>query len=720
MSERLLNRVFQSDFEPPIQEHCGVAAVWTVENNAALNARTALAALQHRGQESAGITTYGQDRIIMAKPRMGLVLQVLSDKVVNSMSSHVAIVHNRYSTTGSSSKKNAQPFTLSDGQYTLSLGHNGNLTNVDSLRQLLQTRPRRRGSSDTAYLVRFLLQERCRHSTWEDTFLTKLPLVKGAYSMVMLTENGHLFAARDPYEVRPLSIGILKNSGGWIVASETVALDSIGARFLRHVKGGELIHIDGQGNLKSVFFGKSVSPKHCLFENIYFSRPDSLLDGQRISTGREQSGKMLMQRLKAKGVIPDVVVPVFDSGYPAAKGLAEKGGIRTENAITVSHYVGRTFIRPGQEARIKSVNGKFHIIPDGIMDKDVLTVDDSGVRLTTSTILNRGINEAGAKSVSNAFASPPVVNHCDLGVDMHAKDLPAAVWRNQSLAAIEGEVANLTGAKSVTYLPIKETAQAFGGTPDTFCHFCFGGPHPINGEDKSFRQKEKRTGDKARLLFLVSGNGTNLQNIIGAIDTGSLEATIVGVISNNPDAYGLIRAQSKSIPTAVVSSHGRLKDIEKRHIFEEELSREIEKLSPDIIMLAGWMVVLSDEFITKLQQLEVPIINLHPALLTKDNSDRVMTSRGTIPVIRGAHAIEDTYSQNLRVSGVTVHQVTPGPFDTGPVILQEEVHRIKEESLEQWEQRVHAAEYRILSTALKRVIHVMMQGIDVADGNFPW
>lgn len=716
MNERLPNYLSQQDYEPPIQEHCGVVAIWTAKDCAALSARSALSALQHRGQESAGITTYNKDGTLTTHTGMGLVPQVLSDEVVYSMPSYAAIAHNRYSTTGASIEKNAQPFTLSDGQYALSIGHNGNLTNVDSLRKLLQTKPQ--ASSDTAYLAAYLLQGRRRHSTWEDTFLTKLPLVEGAYSMVMLTENCHLFAARDPYEIRPMSIGIFKD--GWVIASETVALEKIGAHFLRHVKGGELIHIDEKGNLKSSFFGESVSPKRCIFEDIYFSFPGSYSDGQRVGTGREQSGKLLAQRLKKKGINADVVVTVFDSGRPAAKGLAEESGIRTEDAITVSHYVGRTFIRPGQEARIKSVNGKFHITPDGIVGNNVLVVDDSGVRLITSTILNREMKEAGAKSVSNAFASPPVVNHCDLGVDMHSKDLPASAWKDEPLEVIESNVAQLIGAKSVTYLPIEQTAKAFGNTPDTFCHFCLGGAHPINNAAESFRTRERLIRDKARLAVLISGNGTNLQNIINVVNEGNINADIVGVVSNKFDAYGLTRAQNHSIPIIVVPSCGRLKDTEKRKNFEEELFSEIKKISPDIIILVGWMVVLSDDFITKSRQLEIPIINLHPALLTRGNSEEVMTSRGKIPVIRGAHAIEDAYNQNIRVSGVTVHQVIPGPFDTGPVILQEEVRRIEGESLKEWEQRIHSTEYRILPTALKRVIHVMKQGVDIADGKFPW
>ena len=330
------------------------------------------------------------------------------------------------------------------------------------------------------------------------------------------------------------------------------------------------------------------------------------------------------------------------------------------------------------------------------------------------------MKDAGAKSISDANASPPVVNHCDLGVDMKSKDLPAAEWKNEQLAVIEENMAKLTGAKSVTYLPIEETAKAFGSTPDTFCHFCFGGPHPIYDARESFRQKERLIRGKAKLAVFVSGNGTNLQNIIEGINRGNLDAKIVEVISNKPDAYGLTRAKNNNISTGVIPSHGRLKDIQKRDKFEEELFAEINKTSPDIIILAGWMVVLSDDFIAKSQQMEIPIINLHPALLTTGNNQEVMTSRGKIPVIRGAHAIQDAYEQDLQVSGVTVHQILPGPFDTGPVILQEEVRRIKGESAEEWEKKIHAAEYRILPTALKRIIHIMKQGIDVSDGKFPW
>lgn len=234
----------------------------------------------------------------------------------------------------------------------------------------------------------------------------------------------------------------------------------------------------------------------------------------------------------------------------------------------------------------------------------------------------------------------------------------------------------------------------------------------------TLRGKERVLEGKAKILVLASGGGTNFQEIINRVERKDIDAEIVGLISNNPDAFAITRANNHGIASIVVPSKGRLKDSQKRTEFEKELFDEINKLSPHIIVLAGWMLILSDDFIIKTRGLEAPIINLHPALLTRGNEDFVKTSKGEIRVIRGANAIHEAYEEGLEASGVTVHKVVPGPFDTGPIIAQEEVYRVPGETVEEWENRIHKVEYNLLPAAINKVIFKMKLGIDVSSENF--
>jgi amidophosphoribosyltransferase/formyltetrahydrofolate-dependent phosphoribosylglycinamide formyltransferase len=564
------------------------------------------------------------------------------------------------------------------------------------------------------------LQERPKYSNWDETLLHVLPQVKGAFCFVILTSDGTMYGARDPYGIRPFCLG--KYDDGWIMASESVAADLTGAEFLRDIKPGEIVKIGYDGALTSFFFGEPKRPQNCIFEYIYFSRPDSFENGIRVKSGREESGRLLGKRILKKGIKADAIVPVFDSGYPAAKGVEEVLDLPIIDAITVSHYIGRTFIQPGHENRMAAVNGKHNIVPDEIIGKRIIVVDDSAVRLTTSKRLQRGLKDAGAKEVYMVFASPPVVNHCDLGIDMKSKkELPASQWENEPLEVIEENVAKLMGADGVVYLPIEETAKAMGGVKENFYHYPFGGPHPIRDNQHVFPKMKRKITGTPKITVFASGMGTNLEEIIKRIDSGDLNAKIVSVVVNRPDAYAKSYAENNSIPTYVLPYEGNLKDLKNRKVYEKKLFEHIKKVSPDIIVLTGWMLVLGDEFLAAAQTLEIPVLNLHPALLTEKLADHIMTSRGMIPVIRGSHAIAEAFRKELLVSGVTVHQVLPkNYFDIGPVILTEEVRRRKDDTLETFEKRIHEAEYRVLPTAIKRVLHVMKQGVDINRGNFYW
>jgi len=702
-----------------IREKCGVIGVWTTDTYAPYVARRALASLQHRGQESAGLSVLNPDGKISTYKHMGLVPHVLTEPVLKKLGpGHMAIAQNRYATFGGSHIGNAQPIAMLNGTYQLSLGHNGNIPDVSNLKSKLSTRFT--ASGDTEILTAVIHKERKNQKSWLDTLLHVLPQVRGAYSLVILTNDGSIFGVRDPYGIRPLALGKLEN--GWILASESSALDTIDAEFIREIKPGEIIEITKDGNLISNFFGEPKRPQYCLFECVYFDRPDSFVNGLRIRAGREASGHLLGKRMKAKGISPEAVIPTFDSGYPAAKGTAHELEIPMVEAITTSHYVGRTFIQPGQNNRVAAVNGKHNIVPDEIVGKRVVIVDDSGVRLTTSTALVKKFREAGVKEVYIAFASPPVVDQCDLGIDMRAKnELPASKFEKESIDVIEKNIAKHVGADAVVYLPIEETTKAFGGKPKDFYWTPFGGPHPIRGKQEVFPKLKHKIADKPKISIFISGSGTNLQVIIDAIKKGELNAEIVSVVSNNPDAYGLERAKKAKIPTFVLEFKGKRTDTKARQHYEEQLLKHIDEVKPDLIHLSGWNFVLGDTFLKATQQKQIPVINQHPALLTNKKSETIATSHGIIPVFRGGHVIQDPFKQNLPVSGFTVHQVLPDDgFDTGPVILTAEAHKHSDDTLETWKKRVRETEHLFLPTAIKRVLHVMQSGIDISTGEFPW
>ena len=707
--------------EEQLGEKCGVIGVWCAEKIAPYYIRKGLSTLQHRGQESAGISIYTPKDKIQTFKGMGLIPNVLTAEIIHQLGeSKAAIGHNRYSTTGSSSACNAQPITLKKGEFQISIGHNGNIPECEHLLKQLEEKPEEECSSDTYLVAQLLLQERPKYSDWDETLRNTLPRIHGAFSFVILTSDGSIYGARDPYGIRPFCLG--KFEDGWIIASESVAVDLTGAEFLRDIKPGEVVKISFDGKLSSFFFGEPKRPQNCIFEYIYFSRPDSFENGIRVRNGREASGGLLAQRILKKGIKADAIVPVFDSGYPAAKGVARELDLPLVDAITVSHYIGRTFIQPGHENRMAAVNGKHNIISDEILGKRVIVVDDSAVRLTTSKRLCHGLKEAGAKEVYMVFASPPVVNHDDMGIDMKSKkELPASDWADESLEIIEKNVAQLMGANGVVYLPIEDIARAMGRTKEDFYYYPFGGPHPIRDPQHEFPRMKKKINSKPKIAVLISGSGTNLQEIINQVNSGDIEAKIVSVISNNDKAFGLKRAKDHNIPVHVLAYKDKMGDKEKRKEYDKLLLDLIQKTDADIVILAGWNFVLGDEFLSSATQKEIPVINLHPALLTNHLKDYIATSRGAIPVIRGQHSIKDAFDQQLHVSGVTVHQILPkNNFDIGPVILTEEVRRRNNDTLEIFEKRIHEAEYRVLPTAIKRVIHVMKQGIDVSKGGFYW
>jgi amidophosphoribosyltransferase len=451
------------------QDQCGVFGVWAPGEEVAKLSFFGLYALQHRGQESAGIATADGEKILVFKD-MGLVSQVFNEAALESLQGHISIGHTRYSTTGSSHWKNAQP-TLGRTAYgTVALGHNGNLTNTSELLELLEKRyPNHEGdlrsgnTTDTAVLTALLAGN--PDSSLEATALELLPLVKGAYCLIFMDENT-LYAARDPQGVRPLVLGRLER--GWVVASESAALDIVGASFVREVEPGELIAIDENG-LRSTIFATS-KRAGCVFEYVYLARPDTSISGQVVYATRVEMGRTLAREYPIEA---DLVMPTPESGTPAAIGYSEQSGIQFGHGLVKNAYVGRTFIQPSQTIRQLGIRLKLNPLREAIAGKRLVVVDDSIVRGNTQRALVKMLKEAGAAEVHVRISSPPITWPCFYGIDFAS--------RAELIASGLGveEVRQSIGADSLGYLSKEGMIAATNQKEDSLCTACFTGSYPI-------------------------------------------------------------------------------------------------------------------------------------------------------------------------------------------------------------------------------------------------
>ncbi len=450
------------------REECGVVGIAAVDSAAEL-ASLALHALQHRGQESAGITVADGHRLKTHK-HMGLVADIFDEAATRNLTGNYAIGHVRYSTSGMSNLLNAQPLQVASHRGTVSLAHNGNLVNAPELRREME----RNGSifattSDTEVILHMLA--RSHAAAWEDALAEVLPRIKGAYSLVLLTRD-KLIAARDPHGFRPLSLGRYRDS--YVVASESCAFDIIGARYLREIAPGEMV-ILGEGELASRKAGNSVPEKCCVFEHVYFSRPDSMVFGTNVEVVRRRSGEILGREAPAEA---DLVCAVPDSSNTAALGYARASGLPFELALIRNHYVGRTFISPAQKVRDMSVRIKFNPVAGVVAGKRIVVVDDSIVRGTTMRKLVKLFRSAGAAEVHLRIASPPVTNPCFYGIDTPV--------RNELIAASHSveEIATYLRVDSLAYLSLPGLIEATGDS-DRYCDACFTGKYPVSFSDIS-------------------------------------------------------------------------------------------------------------------------------------------------------------------------------------------------------------------------------------------
>jgi amidophosphoribosyltransferase len=420
-----------------------------------------LFALQHRGQESAGIAVSDGSRITAMKD-MGLVSQVFDEGRLSGLEGHIAIGHTRYSTTGSTVWQNAQPVVRHAGGRTVALGHNGNLTNTAELREeLLARRVRLRSTSDTEVMAAMIAG--AESGDLEEAVSAVMERIEGAFAAVVMSERG-LAGFRDPDGIRPLAVGRLDDS--WVLASETCAFDLIGARTERELEPGEMVVIDERGARFRRVGARSESL--CVFEYIYFARPDSVMGGHGLHEVRRRMGERLADEAPVEA---DVVIGVPDSGTPAAVGYARRSGIPFGEGLVKNRYVGRTFIQPDQLLRERGVKLKFNALRSVLEGRRVVVVDDSIVRGSTTRKLVQMLFEAGAREVHLRVSSPPIVSPCFYGIDMADQDELIAAGRSID------EVRDRLGATSLAYLSL-EGLEATAGPAEGFCRACLTGEYP--------------------------------------------------------------------------------------------------------------------------------------------------------------------------------------------------------------------------------------------------
>ena len=447
-----------------LHEECGVFGAYGVPEAASLT-YYGLHSLQHRGQEGCGIVTVGPDGILRRIKGEGLVTEVFSESGLSALKGSMSIGHVRYSTTGGGGIENVQPFLFRHNTGDFALAHNGNLVNSAQLRKYLEDRGSLfQSSSDSEILAHLIKKETNRQNRPRiESIIDALNMLEGAFAFLIMTSK-RIYACRDKYGLRPLSIGRLGD--GYVVSSETCALDVIGAEFIRDVAPGEIVSIDHHG-LRSTDYSQYKRHEMCAMEYIYFARPDSDIEGCNVHAFRRESGRILWEE---SPVDADIVVGVPDSSLSAAIGYAEASGIPYEMGLIKNKYIGRTFIQPSQEMREKGVRMKLAAVRSLVKGKRVVLIDDSVVRGTTSQRIVRMLREAGATEVHMRIASPPITDPCYYGVDMSTREELISSSRSTE------EVCSMIGADSLRFLSKEALFRA--GSRNELCLACFTGRYP--------------------------------------------------------------------------------------------------------------------------------------------------------------------------------------------------------------------------------------------------
>ncbi len=450
--------------EDKLHEECGVFGIYAPGAEAARYTFFGLYALQHRGQEAAGIVTC-DGRVAHVHKGMGLVSQVFDEDNLRYLLGHIAIGHTRYSTTGAPRLRNTQPYVIETMDGPLAIAHNGNLINAPQLRRELLSRGVGLSTSSDSEVILHMLAG--AGGDWPARIRTVMARAEGAYALTILTRDA-VYGVRDPWGLRPLVLGRLAE-GGYVLASESCAFATIGAEMMAEIQPGEIVRIDGAG-YEIVQGAPPQQLAFCTFEQIYFARPDSLFNGKLVHQTRQKLGKQLAREAP---VAADIVVPVPDSGTPHAIGYAQKSGIPYSEGLIKSRYIGRTFIQPSNELRKVGVAMKFNPLPENLKGRRIVLVDDSIVRGNTSGPLVRMLRVAGAKEVHVRVACPPIKFPCFMGVDMASQD--ELIAANQSVEQIREHI----GADSLAFLSISGLMRALKAE-EGYCNACFTGDYPFS------------------------------------------------------------------------------------------------------------------------------------------------------------------------------------------------------------------------------------------------
>ncbi len=465
------------------RDECGVFGLYAPGHEVSRLSYFALYALQHRGQESAGIAAADRDGHIITRRELGLVSQVFSENDLRTLAGELAIGHVRYSTTGSNAWENSQPVQRSEGtngsRRELALAHNGNLINAVQLHnEMLEAGVTFSSTSDSEIIAALIATHPAERV--EDAIAEVMPRLQGAFSTVVMTKD-RVVAFRDPHGLRPLSIGALPDDGTaesdgeprYCVASESCAFDIIGAKLLRDVEPGEMVTL-GEGGLQSRMVAPGGRRAFCVFEYIYFARPDSRMSDQVLQVARGRMGEILWREAPVEA---DLVIAVPDSGNPAARGLARAAGLPQDDGFVKNRYVARTFIQPGQELRKHGLRMKCNPLPEVIAGKRLVVVDDSIVRGNTTRQIVQMLKDAGAAEVHMRISAPPIKHPCHYGIDMSTREEMIAHGRTTE------EVAAELGCDSLHYLSLEGVYEAVRGERATHCDACFSGEYPLTGSE---------------------------------------------------------------------------------------------------------------------------------------------------------------------------------------------------------------------------------------------
>jgi amidophosphoribosyltransferase len=476
------------------RDECGVFGLYAPGHEVARLSYFALYALQHRGQESAGIAAADRGGHIVTRRELGLVSQVFSENDLRTLGGDLAIGHVRYSTTGSNAWENSQPVQRSEGtngsRREVALAHNGNLINALELHRELLDRGVSFSSTSDSEIIAAMIATHMAEDV-EDAIAEVLPRLRGAFSIVTMTKD-RVVAFRDPHGLRPLAIGILDEDGEhggprYCIASESCAFDIIGARFLRDVEPGEVVTLGEQG-LQSRMVAPGQRRAFCVFEYIYFARPDSRMNDQVLQVARGRMGEILWREAPVEA---DLVIAVPDSGNPAARGLARAAGLPQDDGFVKNRYVARTFIQPGQELRKHGLRLKFNPLPEVIAGKRLVVVDDSIVRGNTTRQIVQMLRDSGAAEVHMRISAPPIKHPCHYGIDMSTREEMIAHGRTTE------EVAAELGCDSLHYLSLDGVYEAVRAGRDTHCDACFSGSYPLAGTDTAGGKYALEPGEEA-------------------------------------------------------------------------------------------------------------------------------------------------------------------------------------------------------------------------------